>query len=83
MGLETETWSEWSWSRDHFLRDPVSVHGRRMGGESPLDFENFSKKGFLSFEWDKQNFTTFDPLGKILEKTPSTPLKKILPTPMS
>jgi len=31
-------------------------------GEALVDFENFSKKGcFLSFEWEKTNFTTFDP----------------------
>ena len=39
------------------------------GGKSPfgfrLDFENFSKKDcFLSFEWEKTNFTAFGPLEK-------------------
>jgi len=30
------------------------------GSLDPLDFENFSKKGcFLSFEWEKTNFTSF------------------------
>jgi len=41
---------------------PTRVHGRRKGGASPLDFENISKIGcFLSFEWEKTNFTTFGP----------------------
>jgi len=36
-----------------------------------------AKKGcFLSFEWDKINFTTFSPPRKILEKSPNTPWKK-------
>jgi len=41
--------------------------GRGAGGpRPPLHFENFSKKGcFLSFEWEKINFTTFAPLEKI------------------
>ena len=31
-----------------------------LGGLAPLDFKNFSKKGcFLSFEWEKTNYTTF------------------------
>jgi len=31
-----------------------------------------AKKGcFLSFEWEKTNFTTFTPPRKILEKSPS------------
>jgi len=39
-----------------------------------VNFENFSKKGcFLSFEWEKTNFTTFGPPGKILEKSPGAP----------
>jgi len=41
---------------------------------------------FLSFEWEKTNFTTFgSPFGKkILEKCPSAPPPgKILPTPMT
>jgi len=33
-----------------------------------------AKKGcFLSFEWEKANFTTFDPPRKILEKSPNSP----------
>jgi len=41
-----------------------------------LDFENFSKNDcFLSFEWEKTKFATFDSPRKILEKSPSTPLK--------
>jgi len=36
------------------------------GAETTLDIHNFSKKGyFLSFEWEKTNFTTF---GLPLEK---------------
>ena len=52
-----------------------SKHGRRKGGFGhPLDFENFIKKSyFLNFEWEKTNFTTFVPPGKILEKSPSAP----------
>ena len=37
-----------------------------------LDFRNFRKKGFLSFEWEKTDFTKFDPL----EKSPSAPAWK-------
>ena len=58
-------------------------HGRRKGEEegdkaSPLDFENFSKKGrFLRFEWEKTNFTTFGPSPrKFLEKSLVPPLGK-------
>jgi len=37
--------------------------GRGAGeGRGPLDFETFSKKDcFLSFEWEKTNFTIFNP----------------------
>jgi len=51
-------------------------HGRRKGEAGgdlalPLDFEIFSKKGcFLSFEWEKSNFTTFGPALKNLGKIP-------------
>jgi len=42
--------------------------------EGGLDFENFTKKGcFLSCEWEKSNFTTLAPPGKILEKSPGGP----------
>jgi len=43
-----------------------------QGVLTPLDFENFSKKGcFLSFDWEKSNFTTFGSLPrKILKKIP-------------
>jgi len=57
-----------------------------QGVLTPLDFENFSKKGcFLSFDWEKSNFTTFGSLPrKILKKSPSaTPLEKIPQTPMT
>jgi len=38
-------------------------------GGDPLDFEIFSTKGcFFSFKWEKTNFTTFGPPGKIFEK---------------
>jgi len=44
---------------------------------APLDFEIFSKKGcLLCFEWEKRNFTTFAPPGKILEKFPRGPTWK-------
>jgi len=52
--------------------------------EEGEDFTNCSKKGcFLSFEWEKTNFTTFGPPAiKILEKSSADPpLGKILPTP--
>jgi len=43
-----------------------------VGRTGFLDFEIFSKKGcILCFEWEKTNFTTFAPPGKILEKSPS------------
>jgi len=50
--------------------------GREVGRRAlaPLDFEHFGKKGcFLSFEWEKTNFTTFGPPVKILEKSPGVP----------
>ena len=74
----------------------LCAHGRRNGeqGEScPPGFWNlaffykiFNKKGcFLTFDWEKWNFTTF-PAPKILldslEKSATAPLKKSLPTPM-
>jgi len=49
--------------------------GRGQGPLSPLYLENFRQKGcFLSFEWEKTNFTTFVPLlEKILEKIECSP----------
>jgi len=45
--------------------------------------KRLAKKGcFLSFEWEKANFTTFGPRGKILKNRLVAPLKKLLPTPM-
>jgi len=45
--------------------------GRGAGGLGPtLDFELFSKKScFLSFEWEKSNFATFEPLEKFWKNT--------------
>ena len=47
------------------------------GAETTLDIHNFSKKGyFLSFEWEKTNFTTFGlPLEKTLEESTIGPGK--------
>jgi len=45
----------------------VGREGR--GSRTPLDFEIFSKKGCF-------HFTTFNPPGKILEKSPSAPPRK-------
>ena len=46
-------------------------------GPWPPGFWKFSKKGcFLSFEWEKTNFTAFGPSRKILEKFPSGPSGK-------
>ena len=64
------------------------AHGRRKGGQGdqgPLIFENCSKKGcFLSFEWEKTNFTTFGLPWKNFGKIPWCPsLEKILPTPVN
>ena len=41
-------------------------HGRRKrGARLPWIFKCLAKKGcFLSFEWEKSNFTTFGPLDK-------------------
>jgi len=51
--------------------------GVKRGGGGPrstLDFENFNKKGcFLSYDWEKTNFTTFVSPGKIWEKSPGGP----------
>ena len=45
---------------------PIGVGRGVEGAKAPLDFEIFSKKGCLfSFEWKKENFTTF---GSALEK---------------
>jgi len=39
---------------------------------APLDFENFSKKGyFLGFEWAKSSLTTFGPPLEEFWKNPS------------
>jgi len=59
--------------------------GVGRGALFPLDFEIFCKKDyFLRFEWEKTNFTTFAPPGKILEKSSSgPPLENIIPTPMA
>jgi len=51
-------------------------HGHQKRGQRgpwpPLYFEIFSKKGcFLSFEWEKTNFTTF---GHSLDKIWKNPL---------
>jgi len=49
----------------------------RWGRGHPWILKISAKKGcFLSFEWEKTNFTTFSPPRKIL------PLEKILPAPM-
>ena len=46
--------------------------------QAPLDFENYSKKGcLLSFEQEKQNFTTFvPPWKKFCENSPVAPPRK-------
>jgi len=55
----------------------MGVGRGKRGGLAPLDFGNFSKKCcFLSFEWEKTNFTTFGPPTKILEKSLSAPSGK-------
>jgi len=61
-----------------------NLHGRRKGGPWPLDFQNFNKNRLFSyFRVGKNNFTTFGPPRKILEKSSSGPSwKEILPTPM-
>jgi len=69
------------------VKHPVHAWASEGGageGLSPPDFEIPSKKGcFLSFEWEKSNFTTFDPLEKCRKKSPSAPLlEKVLPMPM-
>jgi len=47
------------------------------GDKAPLDFENFSKKDFLSVEWEKTNFITFGPPTENFWKNPLvTPLWK-------
>jgi len=59
-------------------------HGRRRGGgQVGLDpnwiLKFIAKKScFLSFEWEKTNFITFGPPGKILKKSPSSPPRKNL-----
>jgi len=49
-----------------------------------MDFEISIKKGcFLSFEWEKSNFTTFgSPMEKFRKNPLVPPLEKILPTLM-
>jgi len=43
-------------------------------GLALLDFETFCKKGcFLSFQWEKINFTTFGPLLKKFRQNPLVP----------
>ena len=59
--------------------------GRAVVTLAPLDFKNFSTKGcFLSFQWEKTNFTTFGtPIEKFWKNTLVAPLEKIVPTPMT
>ena len=53
------------------------------GALGPWILKISAKKGcFRSFEWEKSNLTTFSPPTKILYKSPSAPLEKILPTTM-
>ena len=63
----------------------LSAKGEQ-GGQGPLlDFEIFSKKGcFLSFEWEKTNFTSFSlSLEKFWKNHPVPPSpEKIFPAPM-
>ena len=60
----------------------VLVMGVGEGGGWILKIS--AKNGcFLSFEWEKSNFTTFGPPYKKFWKTPSSPLPgKIFPTPL-
>jgi len=40
----------------------MGVGGGGQGVLTALGFENISKNGcFLNFQWEKTNFTTFDP----------------------
>jgi len=52
--------------------------GGAGGPRRPLDFEIYiAKKGcFLSFEWEKTNFTTFVPLEKFWKNPLVPPLEK-------
>jgi len=55
----------------------------RTGTLVPWILKISVKKGcFLSFEWEKSNLTTFCPPRKILDRSHSAPLEKILPTTM-
>jgi len=58
----------------------VGVERGQGGAKGPLEFKLFSKNGcFLSFEWEKTNFTTFSSL----ENPPSAPhWKKSFQPPM-
>ena len=58
--------------------------GREGRGANPPWILKISEKTgcFLSFALDKPNFSTFGPPRKILEKSSSVPLEKILPTPV-
>jgi len=53
----------------------ISFHGHRKGGLGPHWILKISAKKvcFLSFEWEKTNFTTFEPTGKFFEKSPGGP----------
>jgi len=54
------------WTRVKQAATPIGVGRGVEVAKAPLDFEIFSKKGCLfSFEWKKENFTTF---GSALEK---------------
>jgi len=58
----------------------ASEGGWQGGPCPPLDFQMFTKKGcFLSFEWEKSNFTTFAPPWKNVGKIPSGLPGKNLP----
>jgi len=53
------------------------IWASEAGGQCPLDFEILANKGcFISFEWEKTNFTTFDPLEKFWKYPLVLPLEK-------
>jgi len=61
----------------------MGVGKEEVGAFGPLDFETFSRKSLFSwFRVGKTSFTPFTSPKKILEKSPSAPRGKILPTPM-
>jgi len=71
------TWGVLLWPTSTLIGHLIAL-SMGVGRGAPWILKISAKKCcFLSFEWEKTNFTTFGPSGKVLEKWPAgAPLKK-------